>query len=256
MRNILVLSLFIQSFVLYAQSENRILKVNYVNSPVSSHRMTDYDMKSTPTMASDYDFRRGIVDHYSLYINLEDRSSVYVLDSTTQVKPIGYENIRAALLDTIIWTVKTPEKITMKHEWIMEQTFFSEGKVGDVKWKLENETKVINGLNCHKAVATNFPMLTVWYTKDLPVSNGPSIYQGLPGLVIWAETYSSTTEANKIEYSDDVAAYTTLYEKMYNQFMIEKKKETNYDKEPLLMVKKGDLFRNQYKFFHKKPYQE
>ncbi len=256
MKNILVLSLFIQSFVLYAQSENRILKVNYVNSPVSSHKMTENDMKSTPTMASWHDFRRGIVDHYSLYINLEDRSSVYVLDSTTQVKPIGYENIRAALLDTIIWTVKTPEKITMKHEWIMEQTFFSEGKVGDVKWKLENETKVINGLNCHKAVATNFPMLTVWYTKDLPVSNGPSIYQGLPGLVIWAETYSSTTEANKIEYSDDVEKYKALYEKMYNQFMIEKKKGTNYDKEPLLMVKKGDLFISSFEYFHKKPYQE
>ena len=125
-----------------------------------------------------------------------------------------------------------------------------------MKWKLENETKVINGLNCHKAVATNFPMLTVWYTKDLPVSNGPSIFQGLPGLVIWAETYSSTTEANKIGYSDDVAAYTTLYKKMYNQFMIEKKKGTNCDKEPLLMVKKGDLFMSSFEYFHKKRYQD
>lgn len=256
MKKILFISILIQSFVLYAQSENRILKLSYTNSPVSSHRMTDYDMKSTPTMASDYDFRRGIVDHYSLYINLNDRSSVYILDSTTQIKPIGYENIRAALLDTIISTVITPERKTLKHEWIMEQTFYSEGKVGDIKWKLEDETRVINGLNCHKAIATNFPMLTVWYTKDLPVSNGPSIYQGLPGLVIWSETYSSTTEATKVEYSDDVIAYETLYNKLYNKFMEEKNKGTNYDKEPLLMVKKGDLFRNQYEFFHKKPYQD
>ncbi len=242
-------------FTGFAQSP-KILKINYLNSPVSQYRMTENDLKSSPTKASRNEFRQSIKDYYSLYINLENRSSVFVLDSTRQIKPIGWDNIRAALLDTIISTVKTPDNKTYKHEWVMEQTIFSEGEVRDIQWDLTNETKKINGLNCFKAEAKNFPMLTVWYTKELPVSNGPSIYQGLPGLVMLSESYTSTTEAYKIEYTDDIEGFEKLYQEKVNLFLEEKKQKTRYDREPLVMLKKGDLFLSSYKYFHGKPYRK
>src|SRR5690606_7719329 len=117
---------------------------------------------------------QGITDYYSLFINLKNRSSVYVLDSTVQVRPIGWEDpdIKASLADTVLFALKTPQNKTFKHEWIMNQTFYTEGKVGDISWELTNETKTIAGLKCTKALAKrdNYPMLTVWYTKDIPVS--------------------------------------------------------------------------------------
>ena len=202
-------------------------------------------MKSTPTRASLYEFKNGITNYYSLFINLKDRSSAYVLDSTVQIRPIGWKDpkIRAALSDSLYFALKSSSNKTYKHEWIMNQTFFSEGMLGDIEWTLINETKTINGLQCHKAVTKKggYPMLSAWYTKELPVSNGPSIFQGLPGLIVWAEDYFNTTQVLNIEYSNDLEAFNKLYEEKYNLFKIQKEKGKYYDKEPILLIKKGDL---------------
>ncbi|MEO1033804.1 MAG: GLPGLI family protein [Bacteroidota bacterium] len=243
----------------YKQTKRKqIIKLTYTSSPISQYRMTASDMGSSPTKASIYDFMKGITDYYSLYINLEDRSSMYVLDSTVQVRPLGWENprTRAALSDTVLFTLKTPRNVTYKHEWVMNQTFFTEGKVGDIKWELTNEEKVIDGLNCTKALTeeNSYPMLTVWYTKDLPVSNGPSIYQGLPGLVVRAEDYFRTIQLSKIEYIDDVSEYKKLYEAKYNVFTEEKNRKKHFGIEPILLIKKGDMAKGSYEYFHKKPY--
>ncbi|SFB80744.1 GLPGLI family protein [Flagellimonas taeanensis] len=254
-----ILFLFSNAITGWGQLENKqIVKLTYTSSPISQYTMTESDMSSTPTKASIYEFMKGITDYYSLYINLEDRSSVYVLDSTVQVRPIGWENpkTRAALADTVLFTLKTPKNITFKHEWIMNQTFYTEGKVGDIGWELTNEEKTIDGLKCLKAVTeeNGYPMLTVWYTKELPVSNGPSIYQGLPGLVVRAEDYFRTIQLLKIAYTDDVEGYRELYESKYEVFNKEKERKKHYEIEPILLIKKGDLAKGNYEYFHKKPY--
>lgn len=253
--------LFITSVVAlsWGQKENKqIIKVSYTSSPISQYKTTEYFMNSTPTNASVYEFMRGITDYYSLYINLKDRSSVYVLDSTVQIRPIGWEDPRrrAALTDTVLFTIKTHQNKTFKHEWVMNQTFFTEGEVGDIKWELTNEERVIDGLNCIKAITkeNSYPMLTVWFTKDFPVSNGPSIYQGLPGLVVRAEDYSRTIQLLKIEYTNDVQEFNTLYEANLDIFTKEKERKKRYDLEPILLIKKGDLFKSSYEYFHNKPY--
>jgi GLPGLI family protein len=55
-------------------------------------------------------------------------------------------------------------------------------------WKLENEAKDILGYNCKKAT-TDFRgrKYTAWYTSDIPINNGPFIFNGLPGLMMEIE---------------------------------------------------------------------
>lgn len=239
----------------YSQSEIKsVIKITYTSTPVSQYKMTEDNLKSSPNKASLYEFFNGITDHYSLYIKLEDRSSVYVLDSTSQIRPRGYERIRAALSDTVLFTIKSPKEKIFKHEWIMNQTFFSEGKVGDIEWKLKPEQRVIDGLECKKAISENYPMLTVWYTKEIPVSNGPSIYQGLPGLIVYAEDYFRTIKLSKVEYLNNKNGFDKLYNLKMDKFNSEKTEGDQYIKEPILLIKKGDLAKGTYKFFHKKPY--
>jgi len=219
--------------------------------------MTEEFMRGTPAKASLYEFMNGISDYYSLYVNLKDRSSVYVLDSTVQIRPIGWENpnVTAALADTVLFTLKTVDSKTLKQEWIMNQTFFSEGQVGDIEWELTTESKIIDGLNCLKATSIgSYPMLTVWYTKDLPISSGPSIYQGLPGLVVWAEDYFRTIQLLKIEYSNDVDEFNKQYNAKHEIFSKEKERGKHYTKEPILLIKKSDLATGLYEYYHKKPY--
>ncbi|WP_343663222.1 GLPGLI family protein [Chryseobacterium mucoviscidosis] len=57
-----------------------------------------------------------------------------------------------------------------------------------INWKLEKETKQILGYTCNKAT-TEFRgrKFTAWYTKDIPINNGPYIYNGLPGLIMELE---------------------------------------------------------------------
>ncbi|KXX72613.1 GLPGLI family protein [Flammeovirga sp. SJP92] len=260
-RSLIPFFLLFTTITVWGQSKkNEVVKVTYTSSPISQYRMTEDQMVSTPSKASTYEFMKGITDYYSLYINLEDYSSVYILDSTVQVRPLGWENprIRASLVDTVLFTLKTPLQKTLKHEWIMNQTFFSEGEVGNIEWELTNEEKKINGLNCKKAKskAKNYPMLIVWYTKDIPISNGPSVYQGLPGLIILAEDYFRTIKLHSIEYTEEKEAFKTLYSSKLDHFEREKEQGKHYDKEPILLIKKGDLARSLYEHNHKKPYKE
>lgn len=53
------------------------------------------------------------------------------------------------------------------------------------KWKIENETAKINGFTCQKAI-TNYKGRdwTAWFTTEIPISEGPYKFYGLPGLIV------------------------------------------------------------------------
>ncbi|KMQ64302.1 hypothetical protein ACM46_08385 [Chryseobacterium angstadtii] len=55
-------------------------------------------------------------------------------------------------------------------------------------WKLEKETKEILGYICQKATTEyRGRKYIAWYAKDIPINNGPYIFQGLPGLIMEIE---------------------------------------------------------------------
>jgi GLPGLI family protein len=55
-------------------------------------------------------------------------------------------------------------------------------------WKLENETREILGYLCNKATAKyRGRKYTAWYCKEIPINNGPYIFQNLPGLILEIE---------------------------------------------------------------------
>jgi GLPGLI family protein len=63
-----------------------------------------------------------------------------------------------------------------------------------LQWELVNESKVINGHTCYKAIAYEEVnkeegeqikfLIEAWYNPDIPLPYGPSIYCGLPGLIL------------------------------------------------------------------------
>lgn len=54
-----------------------------------------------------------------------------------------------------------------------------------ISWKLEQEKKIINGIEVQKAIS-NFGNRSwiAWYAKDIPIFDGPYKFSGLPGLII------------------------------------------------------------------------
>lgn len=92
---------------------------------------------------------------------------------------------KGAVSETIIKNY--PEnKITFTN-YLMASYLYEEDYVSP-QWKLKPDTMTVAGYLCKKAITTfrgrNY---TAWYAVDIPISNGPWKFKGLPGLILKAE---------------------------------------------------------------------
>ncbi len=108
--------------------------------------------------------------------------------------------------------------------WLEQVDFFGKDflisdSLEKYDWKLEGETKKIGNYNCYKATyvvpreikeekvkAINILgddkekdfVITAWYTPEIPVSQGPDKYWGLPGLILEITSGSDIILCTKI----------------------------------------------------------
>ena len=77
-------------------------------------------------------------------------------------------------------------------------------------WELQDEQKEINGFTTYKAIK---PITTVdgkketiiaWYAPELPYPYGPSVYGGLPGLIVQLQEKEKMFVLSKLEFDKDV----------------------------------------------------
>ena len=84
-----------------------------------------------------------------------------------------------------------------------------EDSVRKLQWRITNDTRVIAGFNCRKAVAIMFDSVYVFafYTDEIMISGGPCSIGGLPGMILgvtiprlytsWIATKVSVTNVNE-----------------------------------------------------------
>lgn len=140
----------------------------------------------------------------------------------------------------------------------MGKIFLIQDTLQNYTWKLENETKYIGEYTCFKATYTkeievpksdNFSfskvesdeepemvkkeiVTTAWYTPQIPVSNGPGKFQGLPGLILEINDGSQTIVCTSIVLNPtdkvEIKAPTKgkkLTQNEYDEIMDKKMKE-------------------------------
>ncbi|MCY1663175.1 GLPGLI family protein [Chryseobacterium sp. SL1] len=79
--------------------------------------------------------------------------------------------------------IQTNENIQYFQRVAMSLLSYKESVIKD--WKLIDETKIINTINCKKAkVSYKGRNWTAWYSAEIPLPYGPYKFSGLPGLII------------------------------------------------------------------------
>ncbi len=141
--------------------------------------------------------------------------------------------------------------------------FIIKDSLQPIEWKLHSDTKNIGNYTCYKATytkeieemsmmtfsssddeqndeapttstETEIITVTAWYTPQIPVSNGPESYQGLPGLILEVNDVDLTilcskitiNPKNPIEISEPKKG-KQVTQKEYNEIMAKKMEEMN-----------------------------
>lgn len=149
------------------------------------------------------------------------------------------------------------DDIYARQNELMGRTFLVKDTLAKLDWKLEKESKMIGQYAAFKATAvrkieqnpweamrrsrnadttaTDAPkemVITAWYTPQIPVSQGPDEYWGLPGLILEVSAGPTVILCNKIVINPKEGLDIEMPEKgdevsreEYEQIVAEKTKE-------------------------------
>lgn len=69
---------------------------------------------------------------------------------------------------------------------VFETKFFVQDSLRKIDWKVKDEIRTIAGFKCHKAVGriSDTVYVVAFYTEDIPLSGGPEMFGGLPGMIL------------------------------------------------------------------------
>ncbi|MBB6131605.1 GLPGLI family protein [Mucilaginibacter lappiensis] len=69
---------------------------------------------------------------------------------------------------------------------VFEETFLVKDSTRKINWKITTETREIAGYTCRRANALVLDSIYVvaFYTDEIPVSGGPELFSGLPGMIL------------------------------------------------------------------------
>lgn len=110
-----------------------------------------------------------------------------------------------------------------------------------ITWSMGEEMKNILGYNCQKATGSLYGReWIVWFTMDIPVSDGPWLLCGLPGLILEAYDSENIFRFTTIELGNDVSFSVEPSDKKYIKCTRDElmKLRANFEEDPLGMLQK------------------
>ena len=139
------------------------------------------------------------MDYEDMILLINDKKSYFMSRTTFQKDTMAQKNKQPQNLAEALEARKKFPKVRIKfeieksksdnsyayYEKIFTTTYRSKYKNDAIVWKLVNEKKVVAGYNCRRA-ETNFAgrNYVAWYSEEIPMSDGPYKFQGLPGLIL------------------------------------------------------------------------
>jgi GLPGLI family protein len=134
----------------------------------------------------------------------------------------------------------------VKQSDLLGKMFLIQDSLKTTSWKLQGDTKNIGEYICYKATleravdadafsdedSKKTQTVTAWYTPQIPVSNGPEEFQGLPGLILELSYDSQTILCSKVLLNPtkqvvikEPSSGTTVTQNEFDAITIKKMKE-------------------------------
>jgi GLPGLI family protein len=111
-------------------------------------------------------------------------------------------NANGAAPENVVYTNITQKRVTALKA-IFETKFLVKDSMRKIEWKEKEGIRTIAGHPCHKAVGVicDSVYVVAFYAEDIPVSGGPEMFGGLPGLILELAIprLHTTWNATKIE---------------------------------------------------------
>jgi|GEM_PF-6412393 len=92
-------------------------------------------------------------------------------------------------------------RILLDREYILDKPFIIEDILSEYSWQITNQENIINGIKCNLAKSKDIfgYNIDAWYSIDFPISNGPSIYHDLPGLIVEIDSEEFRFSLNSVK---------------------------------------------------------
>jgi len=120
--------------------------------------------------------------------------------------------------DTLLYYKDYTTSKLYSEEKIFNKVFNVEDDLELFDWQITNDTLSVLGYSCFKAT-TKFRgrEFEAYFAKDIPISDGPMKFNGLPGLILKIKLINSegtfTAEATKISNINSTSTLTNPYSK-------------------------------------------
>ena len=237
---ILLLGLFCSS-LLYSQSD---LKDTLRYEIIYKYSYQENDTDTTNIKMEDMILK--ISKDFSYYISLNSMRIREVSEAFEKTKKMP-SNLNSITSPKIYHTIlKNYVKNEMTFSNMFGMSYFSYSKkIDSLKWTLNDEKKDIIGYSCQKAT-TSFAgrNYTAWFAVDIPISDGPYKFNGLPGLIF-------TIYDTKKQYSFEITsikntnAFFDTKDPIYSNYVITydeyKTIENKFIKKPSSMMNTGGI---------------
>lgn len=175
----------------------KVMKVSYIATNLSPNMISV--LKSSISSPDIYQQTISLLEkykfYYSLYVNLENNESAFVLDSIhTEPGVSSFGQINK------IYTDNSNNFIGIE-EFLNSISSFK-GNFSDLKWETTNIEKKIGNYVCTKLTEKEHKDIEIWVCTDIPINRGPGYFQSHLGLVLEASDFFNTIKLQSLSYVD------------------------------------------------------
>lgn len=132
-----------------------------------------------------------IGENYSKFSDTKTLQKDSLSEKFSHLETNGVKEMNQFLMYKSLWETESlkstvDRKITYQRKYKTKYEY--EENQPEFKWQLHNESKKILGYQCKKAtVKYRGREFIAWYTTEVPINNGPYVFEGLPGLILELE---------------------------------------------------------------------